>query len=99
MSQSLLFIIVGTGEMFGSVQVSPTAVVVPVSHLCVIRPLLILAYLNLLPPPSSPGMTSVTESGVVLLSYLLSLLVLGCICMNSDLNSDLFASLDLEIKV
>lgn len=30
MSQSLLFVIVETGEKFGSVQVSPTAAVVPV---------------------------------------------------------------------
>lgn len=70
-----------------------------VSNLCVIRPLFILAYLNPLPPPSCPRMTSVRESAVVLLSYLVSLLVLGCICMNSDLNSDLFTCLDLEIKV
>lgn len=70
-----------------------------VSNLCVIRLLLILAYLNPLPPPSCPRMTSVRESAVVLLSCLLSLLVLGCICINSDFNSDLFACLDLEIKV
>lgn len=44
-----------------------------VSHLCLIRPLLILMYLNPLPPPSCSRMTSVRVSSVVLLSYLGSL--------------------------